>query len=202
MNMVVALVGVVSLVYQTPALKIVVIQGEDAVNVVQQKTAVAPIIEVRDRNDLPVAGATVVFTVNGSGGATFTGAQTFSVVTNAAGQATAAGLTPTAAGVINISATATFQGQTATFAISQSNVLTAPSANAAGAGGASTGGGIGLGKVIAIVGGIGAAGAGVAVDKYGKLPAGHSVDLNKPHPHPDWHLACRNQALPLMERLL
>ena len=35
------------------ALKIVVIQGEDAVNIIQQKTAVAPIVEVRDENDLP-----------------------------------------------------------------------------------------------------------------------------------------------------
>jgi hypothetical protein len=147
-------------------LKIVVIKGEDAVNVIQQKSAVAPIVEVRDRNDLPVAGATVVFTVNGSG-ATFAGAQTLSVVTNAAGQATAAGLTPTAAGAVNISATAAFQGQTAAVTISQSNVLTAAAANAANAasaGSAASGaGGISAVKVLAIVGGIGAVGGGVAV---------------------------------------
>jgi hypothetical protein len=40
---------------QTPvqSLRIVVIEGKDAVNVVQQKTAVRPLIEVRDRNLTP-----------------------------------------------------------------------------------------------------------------------------------------------------
>jgi hypothetical protein len=42
---------------QAAALKIVVLEGEGAVNIIQQKTAVAPVIEVRDRNDQPVAGA-------------------------------------------------------------------------------------------------------------------------------------------------
>lgn len=148
---------------QSQSIKIVVIAGEDAVNVIQQKTAVAPIVEVRDRNNLPVAGATVVFTLNGSN-ATFAGAQTLTVVTNAAGQAAAASLTPASAGALRISATATFQGQTATTTIAQSNVMTAAeAAQTANAGRAASSGGISTGKVIAIVGGIGAAGAGVAV---------------------------------------
>lgn len=44
---------------QTPApaaLRIVVIEGEGAVNIIQQKTAVRPLVEIRDRNNLPVAG--------------------------------------------------------------------------------------------------------------------------------------------------
>jgi hypothetical protein len=114
-------------------LQIVVIEGEDAVNIIQQKTAVAPIVEVRDRNNLPVSGVAVTFTIGGQG-ATFGGASTLTVVTNAAGQATAAGLTPTATGALQISATATFQGQTAVATIVQSNVMTA--AEVAGAGGA------------------------------------------------------------------
>lgn len=48
------------------ALKIIVVAGEDAVNIIQQKTAVAPIVEVRDRNDNPVAGALVTFSIQGS----------------------------------------------------------------------------------------------------------------------------------------
>ena len=36
-----------------------VVAGEDAVNVIQQRTAVAPVIEVRDQNNQPVAGAAV-----------------------------------------------------------------------------------------------------------------------------------------------
>jgi len=114
-------------------LKIVVIEGEDAVNIIQQKTAVAPVVEVRDRNNLPVSGVAVTFSIGGQG-ASFGGASTLTVVTNAAGQATAAGLTPTAAGAIQISATATVQGQTAVATIVQSNVMTA--AEVAGAGGA------------------------------------------------------------------
>jgi hypothetical protein len=163
MRALVTVLGFVGVLAQGNSLKILVIAGEDAVNVIQQKTAVAPIVEVRDRNDLPVAGATVVFAVNGPG-ATFAGAQTLTVVTNAAGQATAAGLTPTMTGALRISATATFQGQKATATIAQSNVMTAAeAAKAAKSTGAASGGGMSAGKIIAIVGGIGAAGAGIAV---------------------------------------
>ncbi len=70
---------------QSAGLRIVVIEGEDAVNIIQQKTAVAPIVEVRDRNDQPVAGAIVRFAIHG-GRATFGGAQTLTVTTNAVGR--------------------------------------------------------------------------------------------------------------------
>ena len=125
-------------------LKIVVIAGEGAVNIIQQKTAVAPIIEVRDRNNLPVAGATVTFSVGGSGASFGTGS-TLTVVTNAAGQATAAGLTPTAAGAVQINVTAAMQGQLASAAITQTNFATAQAAAAAGSGGATGGGAAGAG---------------------------------------------------------
>ncbi len=36
---------------QPGGLKIVVIEGEGAVNIIQQKTAVSPLVEVRDRNN-------------------------------------------------------------------------------------------------------------------------------------------------------
>ena len=166
---------------QKPAapLKILVIEGEGAVNIIQQKTAVAPVIEVRDRNDQPVAGATVNFVVR-AGRATFSGARTLSVTTNAAGQAAAAGLTPSGAGALQIGATATFQGQTAAaVTIAQTNVMTAAEAAAAssaaasassstsgtaaggGGAGAGSGGGMSL-TTIGIVGGAVAAGAVVA----------------------------------------
>jgi hypothetical protein len=84
---------------QATGLKIVVIAGEDAVNNIQQKTAVAPIVEVRDRNNLPVSGATVTFTIGGGNNATFTGGlRTLTVTTNAAGRATAGTLNPLASG--------------------------------------------------------------------------------------------------------
>jgi hypothetical protein len=161
-------------------LRIVVISGEGAVNIIQQKTAVPPIVEVRDRNNLPVAGATVTFSVGGSGASFGTGS-TLTVVTNAAGQATAAGLTPTAAGAIQINVTAAFQGQVASAAIAQTNFATAAQAAAAagsssGASGAAAGAGAGAGggipaTTIAIVGAA-AAGGAVAAVKTGVIGGG------------------------------
>jgi hypothetical protein len=46
---------------QDDVLKIVVIEGEGGVNIIDKKTAVRPVVEVRDRNDLPVAGVAVRF---------------------------------------------------------------------------------------------------------------------------------------------
>ena len=166
------------LAQQSPSsgFKIVVISGEGAVNIIQQKTAVAPVIEVRDRNNLPVPGVTVTFSIGGGSGASFGGASTMTATTNALGQATATGFTPTAAGAIHVNVTAAVQGQTISAAIAQTNFATAAQAaqagsaaasggggsSAAGAagGGAAGGGGIGLGTV-AIIGGAAVAGGAV-----------------------------------------
>src|SRR6185436_15590098 len=83
------------------ALKIVVVEGEGAVNIIQQKTAVAPVIEVRDRNDQPVSGALVRFAIR-QGRASFSGARTLSVTTDDAGRATATGLAATSRGALQI----------------------------------------------------------------------------------------------------
>src|SRR6185436_14297577 len=58
---------------QAAPFKIVVIAGEASVNVIQQKTAVAPLVEVRDRNNNPVSGAVVTFAVQGGKAAAFQG---------------------------------------------------------------------------------------------------------------------------------
>jgi len=134
---------------QAAALKIVVVEGEGAVNIIQQKTAVAPVIEVRDRNDQPVSGALVRFAIQ-KGRASFNGARTLSVTTDAAGRATASGLTPIGSGALRIGATATFQGQTAAATIAQTTVLTT-----------AAGGGLSPLAVAALAGG-GIAGAVVA----------------------------------------
>lgn len=134
-----------------PSLRIVVLEGEDAVNVIQQKTAVRPVVEVRDRNNLPVPGALVTFSIPGGQAATFGGASTLTVATNAAGQAAVTSLTPTAAGALQIQVSAAFQGQIATATIAQTNVMTA--AQAAAMAGANSGPGV-------AGGGAGAAGGG------------------------------------------
>jgi hypothetical protein len=155
-------------------LKIVVIEGEAAVNIIQQKTAVAPLVEVRDRNDQPVAGAIVTFAIQGGRSAGFAGgASTLSVTTNAAGQALASGFSPLASGAVQINVQAAFQGQVAAATIAQTNVVTAAQAAAvgstgasggAGSGGAAGGGGGGLSATtIGILGGVAAGGALAAV---------------------------------------
>jgi hypothetical protein len=155
---------------QAAALKIVVLEGEGAVNIIQQKTAVAPVIEVRDRNDQPVAGAVVRFAIR-QGRASFNGARTLTATTNALGRATATGLTPIGNGPLQIGASAAFQGQTAAITIAQTNVMTAAQASAAAAGGSGSAGGGGLSHV-AIAGIAGGAGAGIA----GALIASKSSD--------------------------
>jgi hypothetical protein len=141
---------------QGSALKVVVIAGEDAVNIIQQKTAVAPIVEVRDRNDQPVAGAVVNFAIR-SGRASFGGARTLSVTTDVVGRAVASGLTPTGSGALQISASAAFQGQTAAVTIAQTNVMTAAQAAAIG----STGGAGGTGSTGGVAGAAGGGGGGL-----------------------------------------
>jgi hypothetical protein len=118
----------------TGALRIVVLEGEDGVNIIQQRTAVQPVVEVRDRNDLPVAGAIVFFTIDG-GGKTATFANnltTLQVTTNAAGRAAVNGLQPVGSGAVRIQVSATFQGQTATASITQTNFATVAEAASAG----------------------------------------------------------------------
>ena len=167
-----SLLFVTALQAQPAGLKIVVISGEDAVNIIQQKTAVAPVVEVRDRNNLPIPGVAVTFSVGGQG-ASFGGLSTLTVTTNAAGQAAAAGLTPTAAGAIQINASALVQGQALTATITQTNVLTAAQAAAAGAsGGAGAGGGGGAGGGAASGGAAaGGAGGGISATTIGIVGA-------------------------------
>ena len=160
---------------QQAPLRVVVIQGEDAVNVIQQKTATRPVVEVRDRNNLPVPGVLVTFSIEGGTAASFGGASTLTVATNAAGQAAVTSLTPATAGAFQIQVSAAFQGQLATATIAQTNVMTAAQAAAAsaatgGASGSSAGGGAGGAgggglstTTLAITGGVVAGGAVAAL---------------------------------------
>jgi hypothetical protein len=149
---------------QAAALMIVVLEGEGAVNIIQQKTAVAPVIEVRDRNDQPVSGAVVRFAIQ-KGRASFNGVRTLTTTTNALGRATATGLTPIGGGPLQIGASAAFQGQIAALTIAQTNVVTAAQASAAAAGGTATAssGGVSHTALASIIGGAGAGAAGVFI---------------------------------------
>ena len=204
MRAILSSVLVVAALAQGAGLKIVVVAGEDAVNIIQQRTAVAPVVEVRDRNDLPVAGVAVVFAIRGGGASFAGGSEAATVTTNAAGRATASGLTPTGNGAIQINVTATHQGQTATASISQTNFSTVGEAARAGrtpgpsnagaaaaagatagvaAGAAAAGAGAGAGggmsaTTIAVIAGAGAAGAVVAAKALGGSSSSNPGTVN------------------------
>lgn len=176
-------------------LKIVVIEGEGAVNIIQQKTAVNPIVEVRDRNNLPVSGVAVTFSVGGQGATFAGGASTLTLTTNAAGQVVAAGLTPTATGAVTINATAVVNGQTIAATITQTNFATAQAAaQAAASAGASTsgastgataagGGGGGIsGTMLGVLGGVAAAGTGVALAAGGSGNSAPAISTQTSNP--------------------
>ena len=178
------------LLAQAPGLRIVVLEGEGSVNIIQQKTALKALVEVRDRNNQPVSGASVTFMVTGKGGATVAGSQTVTVATNAAGQASLTGMTPASSGGLQISVSASSNGVTATTTITQTVFATAAAAagaTAAVAGGAAAGGGLSTGAIVGIVGGLAAVGGGLAVagggggDDAGDAPN----STTSPNPNPD-----------------
>lgn len=147
----------------TPSdLKIVVLEGEDGVNILKKKTAVMPVVEVRDKNNLPVSGATVIFAAPRSGAsAVFSnGSRTISVVTDSSGRATVTSMKPVDTGAFKIDVTASEPSHgTAKTTIAQTNVLTAA---AAAAGGAAAGGGTAAHHGAVVAGVVVAAGVGVA----------------------------------------
>ena len=117
-----------------PQLKIVVLEGEDGVNIIKKNTAVKPVVEVRDKNNLPVAGVYVTFIAPGSGPHVIFahGSTTYSTVTNASGRATIHIMKPVGQGAFKINVNASFQGQTATTTIAQTNYPTVADATASG----------------------------------------------------------------------
>jgi hypothetical protein len=142
-------------------LKIVVVAGEDGVNIVKKKTAVQPVVEVRDRNNTPVAGIIVGFTSPNLGpSAVFSnGSRSISLVTDSAGRAAITGMRPVGTGAFRITVNASMQGRTvATTTIGQTNYLT-PAAASSGAASSGAGGGLSTTAIVGIVAGVAAAAA-------------------------------------------
>lgn len=106
------------------SLRIYVLQGEGAINNTTTRAATSPVVEVRDVNDFPVAGATVTFELPASGpGAGFEGGKLeFSNLTDSRGQASALPMTPNQfSGGFAIKVTARHEGQTGMTTIRQTN---------------------------------------------------------------------------------
>jgi len=140
-----------------PVLRIVVVEGEGAINNIHERRAKEPVVRVMDAEFRPVAGASVTFVTTELGAsATFPSGNTLTTTSDATGEAVGRGLRPNnVAGPFQIRVTAAYRGQTATAVINQTNA-----APVAVRGGSSKK----LVAVLIILGG-GAAGASLALTK-------------------------------------
>ena len=159
-------------------LKIVIVEGEGAINNIRQRVAREPIVEVQDENNRPVAGAVVTFLLPNSGpsGTFVNGSRMMTITTNEAGRAAATGIqTNGLEGAMQIRVTASYQGLTANATIVQTNAVAA----AAGAGAGSAAGGAAAGGAAAggAAGGISAAAIGVIVGVAAAAAVGAAVAL-------------------------
>lgn len=159
---------------KTGELEITVIEGEGAKNNVRTRTAVAPVVEVKDAGK-PVEGAEVVVVLPavGPSGSFHGWLKNQTVKTDAQGRAAVAGYAPNSEeGRFNIKVTATSGTKTGTAIIAQSNV--------SGPGAAMSGGaksrrnlwiGLGVAAAGAVAAGVAvAAGGGDSTSTAGKVP--------------------------------
>ena len=111
---------------QTGGLSIIPVAGEGAINNIEKRVVVEPIVEIQDGQGRPVEGAKVEFRCPTSGpSATFFGASpTLTVNTDASGRARAGGMSPNAEeGTFAIQITATHEGRTAATMMTQTNAI-------------------------------------------------------------------------------
>jgi len=137
---------------QTSAIKIVVQEGQGAINNIQQHRAKEPVIQVLHEDNEPAVGASVSFQLPDSGpGGTFNdNAKILTVQTDDKGQAVAHGLKPNdIAGRFQIRVTASYHGQTVSAVVAQINAEPAAAKSGNGK----------MFLILAIVGGAAAAGA-------------------------------------------
>ena len=108
----------------SPTIK--VLEGNGALNNISRRAAYAPLVQVVDANDQPLAQVPVVFTVPalGPGGRFGDGGTTLTVVTDREGKAAARGLVPNnTPGPFEIRVTARHEGRTARATINQTNAF-------------------------------------------------------------------------------
>jgi hypothetical protein len=155
------------------ALRIVVVEGDDAINNISLRTAKEPVVRVEDSDGRPVSGATVTFTLPriGASGSFPDDKNILITQTDNGGQAVGRGLRPNSlAGQFEIRVAASYQGATASIAFAQTNVMPPASTSAAKKKGS--------GKVIAIV--VAAVGGGVGAALAAKGKGGSSNQPSQP----------------------
>jgi hypothetical protein len=121
---------------QSPALRIVVLVGENAVNVIKKGTVVMPVVQVLDQSGKPVVGAEVTFFAPADGASMqFTdGSRSSTIATDAEGKASPVGGVALNAGEFEYRITAVFRDLRATAAIQQTNVTSQGSLAKSGSG--------------------------------------------------------------------
>ncbi|MGA2739172.1 MAG: hypothetical protein ABSG65_17170 [Bryobacteraceae bacterium] len=137
--------------------RIEVLEGDGAINNIRLHRAKEPVVRVVDQGGRPIPNVAVTFVLPGAGaGGTFgAGQSSLTVMTDTNGQAVGRGLRPNgSAGQFTIRVTTSFQGQSATAGIAQTN------AEPAQGGGSSK-----IILIVALIGGAAAAGAAVALSK-------------------------------------
>jgi hypothetical protein len=158
---------------QNAGIKIVVQEGQGAINNIPQRRAKEPVVQVQHEDGEPVVGATVTFLLpdTGPGGTFADGARMLNIQTDEKGLATGRGLKPNGtAGRFLIRVSASYHGQTASTTIAQINAIPA---------GATTTGGNGKKfLIIALIAGAAAGGLAAALGGKGSSSPSSSPVTN------------------------
>jgi hypothetical protein len=134
------------------AIHVDVLEGNGQLVNIKSRVNPAPVVQVVDDANKPLQGALVVFFLpsQGPGGTFVNGSHNLTVTTDRNGRAAASGIVPNnQTGNYELRASASYEGQTATATISQTNI--------SGVSASSTGGGIskkGLIIILAVAGGV------------------------------------------------
>ena len=123
----------IALSQQANELRLEVLEGGGAINNVRTRTAREPVVQVKDANGAPVAGAVVTFVLPaiGAGGSFANGEKVLSIRTEEDGRAVASGLKPNGVvGQFAIRVNATYEGRSASTTIVQTNAAPASGSSA------------------------------------------------------------------------
>jgi hypothetical protein len=112
-----------------------VLEGDGALINIKSRVNPVPVVQVLDANNKPLQGAVVVFFLpsQGAGGAFGNGTRNLQASTDREGKAAAPGIVPNnQTGQFEIRASASYQGQTASAVITQTNVSGVSASNTGG----------------------------------------------------------------------
>jgi hypothetical protein len=155
------LIGVLA-AFPQGGLKLVIVEGDGAVNNIQQRVAREPIVQVTDEDDRPVAGAVVAFTLpdHGASGVFADGSRLFTTTTDANGRAVARGFQANnVTGEFEMNVTASYAGKSVSRRIKMTNLARAVPV--------ASGGGGKIFLILALVGGAVAGGVAAAAGGSG-----------------------------------